>query len=122
VDRRARAERGLRSCRDAASAEGIAPTPQLLIDELSSTLVSIDYTAASTAEFEWLVDRDDWPVMQTALAADATVFVTDNSVDFPLGESRNGVLILGAETFLNVFYGRFEDAQTTVEEYLAGAR
>jgi hypothetical protein len=56
--------------------------------------------------------------MRTALAAQADTLVTDNSRDFPLGETRNGVLILGAEAFLAAVYTKFPDAEAAIRQYL----
>ena len=68
---------------------------------------------------EWIADPDDWPVMQTALAAGATVLMTDNAADFPLGETRCGIVILGSVPFLARLYGQFPDAEAAIDEYLA---
>jgi hypothetical protein len=48
--------------------------------------------------------------MHTALAAWAEILVTYNSRDFPLGEHRNGVLLLSSATFLASVYRQFPDA------------
>ena len=77
-------------------------------------LRSVDYADAPTHLLGWLQDRDDWPVMQTALAANAEVLVTDNSVDFPLGEVRNGVLLLGSTTLLREVFKRYPDAEANL--------
>ncbi|MBI4493446.1 MAG: hypothetical protein HY690_11715 [Chloroflexi bacterium] len=92
-----------------------------LVDELSHVLRSVDYGAAPAADLSWLTDRDDWPVMQTALAAGAGVLVTDNSTDFPIGEERNGVFFLDSRAFLAALYRRFPDADAAVREYLGEA-
>jgi len=94
----------------------------VLIDDFSHVLRSVDYAAASAADLSWLADRDDWPVMQTALAAEADVLITNNSRDFPLGERRNGILILGSNAFLVELYARFPEAEVAVREYLREAR
>ncbi|HVC35562.1 MAG TPA: hypothetical protein VNL16_18795 [Chloroflexota bacterium] len=93
----------------------------ILIADLSHVLQSVDYPTAPSADLAWLADPDDWPIMQTALAAPATVLVTDNSSDFPLGEIRNGVLLLGSTPFLNRLYRQFPDAEAAIQEFLAGA-
>jgi predicted nucleic acid-binding protein len=89
-----------------------------LIDALSHVLVSVDYTNAPIHDLAWLHDRDDWPVMQTALAAKADTLVTDNATDFPLDDVRNGIRIVGSSTFLAALYHRFPDAEATIREFL----
>ena len=89
-----------------------------LISELSGVLRSVDYHDAAQADLSWLTGPDDWPVMQTALAAGADTLVTDNSTDFPLGQERNGILILGAAAFIAAIYDRFPDAEISVRECL----
>ena len=89
-----------------------------LIHDFSGVLQSVDYATAPPVDLSWLRDRDDWPVMQTALAAKADVLVTDNTRDFPLGEARHGVLFLGSEAFLAVLYGRFSGAEEAISAYL----
>lgn len=91
-----------------------------LVGELSEVLQSVDYATVPPADLSWLKDLDDWPIMQSALAANADVLVTDNSTDFPLGERRNGVLILGSAAFLEALYARFPDAEAAIREYLRG--
>jgi len=49
-----------------------------LVDELSHILKSVDYGQVPPANVDWLQDRDDRPVIQTALAAQADTLVTDN--------------------------------------------
>ncbi|MEA2640561.1 MAG: hypothetical protein QOF51_1955 [Chloroflexota bacterium] len=70
---------------------------------------------AITVDLAWLHDPDDLPVMQTALAARADVLVTDNSSDFPLGESRNGIYILGSVAFLQDLYRRIPPAEASIQ-------
>ncbi len=106
---RAETRRRLRASRERLNA---------LIHELSHILYSVDYTNAPQADLSWLRDPDDWPVMQTALAAQAHTLVTENAADFPLGEERNGIRILSAQTFLAALYERFPDAAGAVREYL----
>jgi hypothetical protein len=89
-----------------------------LIHELSSVLQVADYAAAPAADLSWLRDADDWPIMQTALAARAGVLVTDNSTDFPPGKERHGVLLLGSDEFLQSLYAQFPDASATIRTYL----
>lgn len=89
-----------------------------LVHQLSHILDTVDYTQAPPADLSWLADADDWPLMQTALAARADALVTDNSTDFPLGESRNGILLLGSEQFLMLLYRTFPDARADIEAYL----
>jgi hypothetical protein len=79
----------------------------------------VDYGDVPTHDLGWLQDPDDWPVMQTALAATSDVLVTDNSADFPLGEVRNGIIILGSRTFLASLFERHPDAEANVRAFLA---
>jgi hypothetical protein len=90
------------------------------IEELSRLFELVDYTAAPSADLSWLTDHDDWPVMQTALAAGAGVLVTNNSSDFPLGQRHNGILLLGSRAFLDRLYARFPDAEETIQQYMRG--
>ncbi len=89
-----------------------------LVVELSRLLLSVNYADAPPVDLSWLTDPDDLPVMQTALAANANILVTDNSGDFPLGQQRNGVLFLGSRQFLSVVFDKFPDAEAAVREYL----
>jgi predicted nucleic acid-binding protein len=90
------------------------------VEELSQLFELVDYTAAPSTDLSWLADPDDWPVMQTALAAGADVLVTDNSSDFPLGQRHNGILLLGSRTFLERLYARFPDAEEMIQQYIRG--
>ena len=89
-----------------------------LVAELSHVLRTVDYADAPSADLSWLRDRDDWPVMQTALAGNAHTLVTENATDFPLGEERNGIRLLDASAFLAALYDKFPDAEASVREYL----
>lgn len=75
---------------------------------------SVDYENIGTDELGWLRDRDDWPIMQTALAAHADILVTDDATDFPLGEIRNGILILGSPVFLQRLYDQVPEAEANI--------
>jgi len=88
------------------------------IRSCAPVLRSVDYEDAPSDGLGWLRDPDDWPVMQTALAASADVLVTDNAADFPLGELRNGILTLGGATFLRDLFRRFPDAEANVRTFL----
>lgn len=90
-----------------------------LVDDLSHVLHVVDYADAPTTGLSWLTDPDDWPIMQTALAVPAEILVTDNSSDFPHGETRNGILILGSASFLARLYQRWPDAEAAINVYLA---
>ena len=92
-----------------------------VMDDLARTLRSVDYAQTSRKDLNWLRDRDDWPIMQTALAAQADTLVTDNSRDFPLGEQRNGTLILGPAEFLAAVYAKFPGAEAAIRQYLQAA-
>jgi hypothetical protein len=92
-----------------------------LIRACGPVLRSVDYEDAPTDDLGWLRDFDDWPVMQTALAASADVLVTDDAADFPLGEVRNGILILGSTAFLRDLLQRFPDAEASVWTFLRRA-
>ena len=119
------AERGLRDGVDAAEMRRRLRESRErvngLINRLSQSLRSVDYEEAPSADLSWLRDPDDRPVMQTALAAGADVLVTENSNDFPLGERRNGVLILGSEAFLSAFYAAVPAARLPIQELLRRA-
>ncbi len=91
------------------------------IANLSEALRSVDYRQVPLEDLDWLEDPDDWPVMQTARAARADTLVTDNSTDFPPGERRNGILILGSSKFLAAVYTRFPDSEAVIREYLRRA-
>jgi hypothetical protein len=93
-----------------------------LIAELSVVLRSVDYADAPPADLSWLADSDDRPIMLTALAARADTLVTDNSSDFPLGEERNGILILGSPAFLATLFRKSPEAETAIAEFLRGAQ
>ena len=88
------------------------------IAELSHVLHSVDYADSPPADLSWLADPDDLPIMQTALAARASTLITDNSADFPLDETRNGVLIVGSQTFLRRLFETTPDAEAAISEYL----
>lgn len=109
---RAETRRRLRASRQRVNA---------LIADLSQVLYSADYALSPPTDLSWLADPDDWPVMQTALAASATVLVTDNARDFPLGETRHGILMVGSDAFLSRLDSRFPDAQAAIREYLGGS-
>ncbi len=92
------------------------------ISYLSRVLISVDYHTAHSADLSWLTDPDDHPIMQTVLATGAGVLVTDNSGDFPGGETRNGILLLGSDLFLPKLYGAVPEAKQAVREYLERGR
>lgn len=92
-----------------------------LVTELSGVLHLVNHTAAPSGGLDWLRDRDDWPVMETALAARAGILVTENSRDFPIGSSHNGVLFLTGERFLTRLYHAYPDAEDAIRA-LAGRR
>jgi predicted nucleic acid-binding protein len=90
-----------------------------LVTELSLVFVSVNYAGVGSASVHWLPkDRDDWPVMQTAVASRSEVLVTNNSRDFPLGEERNGIRIVGSRVFLNELYKDVPGAEDAIREYL----
>lgn len=93
-----------------------------LVAQFSSVLRTVDYAGAPAADLSWLKDPDDWPVMQAALVVNADVLVTENSSDFPLGERRNGILILGSDQFLATLYARLPGAEAAVEAYRLGTQ
>lgn len=65
------------------------------VTTLSRLLTLVDYLSATDAELGWLRDEDDRPIVQTAIAAGTPgTLVTDNRRDFPLGEIRNGIMII----------------------------
>ncbi|HEX5415358.1 MAG TPA: hypothetical protein VFZ25_06815 [Chloroflexota bacterium] len=86
---------------------------------LSRILTLVDYLSAGEAGLDWLPDEADYPIMRTAIAAGVPgILVTDNRRDFPLGEVRNGVLILGADRFLDELYQRYLEAPAAIATYL----
>lgn len=89
-----------------------------LLRRFSGVLQSVDYSASPRVDLSWLRDPDDWPVMQTALAAKADILVTDNASDFPLGELRHGILFLGSSAFLQRLYEKHPDAESSIRAYL----
>ena len=89
------------------------------IDRFSRILDSVDYHAAPQADLSWLSDLDDRPIMATALAAHADALVTENVHDFPLGEERNGVLLLNSGAFLTMLYQVRPEAEGALRDYLA---
>ena len=90
------------------------------IAELSRILTLVDYRAAPEADVSWLSDQDDFPIIQTALAAGVPgTLVTDNSRDFPLGQTRNGITILSGSDFLAALYQSYPEAEAAVTDYLS---
>jgi predicted nucleic acid-binding protein len=89
-----------------------------LVEQLSSVFHSVDYAEAPDVDLTWLADRDDWPVMKTALAAEADILVTENRMDFPLGQRRHGILLQDSNGFLARLYTLFPEAAAEVADYL----
>lgn len=88
------------------------------IDEFSRVLTTVNYQEAEGADLSWLRDEDDHPIMQTAIAAGAPgVLVTDNEQDFPVGEVRNGILIVTGRMFLDWLYRSYPEAETVISSY-----
>ncbi len=88
------------------------------IDDFSRVLVSVDYQEAEEADLAWLKDEDDHPIMQTAIAAGVPgVLVTDNWRDFPIGEARNGILIVSGRMFLDYLYQTYPEAEAVITRY-----
>jgi hypothetical protein len=86
---------------------------------LARVLTLVDYLPAAGAGLGWLTDEDDRPIMQTAIAAGVPgTLVTDNSRDFPLGEVRNGILLLGSAPFLEALYRGYPEAPAMIAAYL----
>lgn len=93
------------------------------VTTLSRLLTLVDYLSAGDADLGWLKDPDDRPIMQTAIAAGVpSTLVTDNRRDFPLGEVRNGVSILGSVQFLEALYRTYPEAPTAIATYLGQER
>jgi predicted nucleic acid-binding protein len=90
----------------------------LLVNDLSATLLAVNHRDAPAADLTWLRDQDDWPVMQTALAARADVIVTENTNDFPVGERHHDVLFLTPQAFLTRLYAIYSTAAADVSRYL----
>lgn len=90
---------------------------------LARLLTLVDYLSAAGVDLGWLTDEDDRPIMQTALAAGIPgTLVTDNWRDFPLGEVRHGVLLLGSVPFLEALYRTYPEAPTAITAYLGRGR
>jgi len=86
---------------------------------LARILTLVDYLSAANADLDWLRDEDDRPIVQTAIAAGVPgTLVTDNRRDFPLGEVRNGILILSSAAFLDALYRANPDAPAAIAAYL----
>lgn len=92
----------------------------LLIEELSRDIRSVDYHNAPDADLSWLTERDpdDVPVMETALAAQATILITEDRRAYPLGEERNGVKIMSVQGFLVWLYQSYSEAEQHIQDYL----
>ncbi|TAK29742.1 MAG: hypothetical protein EPO21_20875 [Chloroflexota bacterium] len=92
------------------------------VDDFSRVLTNVSYHDAERTDLSWLTDRDDIRVMQTAIAAGVPgVLVTDNSHDFPIGEVRNGILIVSGDMFLEHIYHLYPEAREVITR-LAEAR
>ncbi len=89
-----------------------------LINDLTQMLEAVDYGRAPEADLSWLGDENDWPIMQTALAAEADVLVTADCDHFPIGQVRNDVLILGPREFLDLLYEQDPEAQADIADWL----
>lgn len=90
------------------------------VSEFSRVLTLVDYNAAPDVDLSWLKDKDDWPVMQTALASGTPCsLVTDNSGDFPLGRELSGVLFLNSEAFFKCLYEAYPEADAAMSSYVS---
>ena len=92
-----------------------------LVRRLSDVLLSVDYATAEAVDLSWLADPDDWPVMQTAIVALAPLIVTENSRDFPPGESRSGVTFARSADFLTALYRATSTGETDVHNLRRGS-
>lgn len=88
------------------------------VAQMSRIFHLVDYTAASLDALDWLTDEDDRPVMQTALAAQASILVTDNARDFPLNQARNGVVFVSTAQFIASLYAQLPEAEEAIRQYL----
>lgn len=88
------------------------------VAEMSRVFKLVDYTRVPTTDLGWLTDPNDWPVMQTALVARAVFLVTENTRDFPTGETRNAMRIVTTHDFLTAIYTRFTRAEADIRAYL----
>lgn len=100
--------------REARSAQRV----NSLINDLTQILEAVDYGRAPEADLSWLEDEADWPIVQTALAAEADALVTTDRRHFPNGEIRNGILILDPRTFLDLLYDQAPDARKDITDWL----
>ncbi|MGI8550965.1 MAG: hypothetical protein ACR2PL_09295 [Dehalococcoidia bacterium] len=90
------------------------------VAEMSRLFGLVDYTAAAIVGLDWLPDPNDWPVMQTAVAAQAEVLVTDNARDFPIGEARGGVRMVTTPQFITALYAHHPEAEANIQLFLQG--
>lgn len=88
------------------------------IADMSRIFRLVDYTEAAPAELDWLADENDHPVMQTALAARASILVTDTARDFPLGQARNSVGFVTTHQFVGALCAQFPEAEEDIRQYL----
>jgi len=85
-----------------------------VVAEMARIFRLVDYTEAPPADISWLTDTTDRPVIQTALVARAAVLITENSRDFPIGETRNAVQITDTRLFLGALYAAFPGAESDI--------
>jgi len=72
-----------------------------------------------------IISRQDHQVIKADQAIAVGVpgtLVTDNRRDFPPGEVRDGILILGSVVFLDALYRAFPDAPAAIDTYLGRER
>jgi hypothetical protein len=90
---------------------------------LSRILTLVDYLSAGDVDLHWLGDEADHPIMRTAIAAGVPgILVTDNRRDFPLGEIRNDIRIVGTAQFLEELYRFYPQAPSAIAVYLGRER
>ncbi|MBI4316915.1 MAG: hypothetical protein HY675_00375 [Chloroflexi bacterium] len=88
------------------------------VDDFTRVLTNVNYQVAEAVDLSWLKDQDDIPIMQTAIAAGVPgVLVTDNKKDFPIRESRNGILIASGNMFLEYLFQTYPESKATISRY-----
>ena len=76
---------------------------QGLIDDVTRLARMVDHREITGGNYDrWLFDRDDFPIMATALAGGAEYIVTWNTRDFPPKRRFAGVTITTPDAFIRL--------------------
>lgn len=93
------------------------------VDDFTRVFTNVNYQAAEGVDLSWLKDEYDIPIMQTAIAVGVPgVLVTDNSRDFPIGEIRNGILIVSGSMFMSYLYRTYPESRAVITGYAEDRR